>query len=180
MQVAVTNEGSQSYASTVYSRQPLNAAVIVVDGYGVKISVSRGHLVIEDGVGRSRRTRRVPRVPREVARLVILSQDGFITLDAVQWCAAQSIGIHQYDRDGSCLVTSPGHATDAHLIRVQALADFRGPHARTGLRVVNRFMAAKLEAQAGVIRDLFKDDKPATVIERHASAIEDSEEHNIT
>src|SRR5580692_3689982 len=121
MQVALTDGEPQSYASTVFSRDPYNGAVLVADGHAVKISVRRGHLVIEDGLGATRRTRRVPRVPREVARLVILSQDGFITLDAVQWCAAQSIGIHQYDRDGSCLVTSPGQATDAHLIRVQAL-----------------------------------------------------------
>src|SRR5207302_1916631 len=58
---------------------------VVISGYGVGISVWRGRLLIEDGVGRERRRFMVHRATGGLKRLVVLGHTGSISLDALRW-----------------------------------------------------------------------------------------------
>lgn len=49
-----------------------NAPVIVLSGYGISITVERGHLSVEDGVGNERRTARFSRANSGIKRVVVL------------------------------------------------------------------------------------------------------------
>ena len=93
-----------SLAAELFSRDPHSAAVAVVDGYGLTISVSWGHLLITDGIGQHRRTRRYSRAERVLRRIVILGHTGTVTLDAIRWCADIGIALVQIDSDGRILM----------------------------------------------------------------------------
>src|SRR3954466_4710505 len=104
-------------------RDPGDPGVLVMDGYGISLNVSRGHLIIRDGIGRHRRERRLPRAQRTVRRIVILGHTGHITLEAIRWCHDTGIALIQLDPDGPLLLTStPPGRDDARLRRSQAAA----------------------------------------------------------
>ncbi len=92
--------------TATFSRDSTHAHVLVVDGYGVSIGVTRGHLLIRDGIGRHRRERQLPRAQRTVRRIIILGHTGHITLDAVRWCADTGVTLLQLDTDGPVLLTA--------------------------------------------------------------------------
>lgn len=122
--------------------------VLVVDGYGVRLSVRRGQLVIEDGMGRERQTREVSRIERTLRRVVVLADTGSVSLDAVRWCADVGISLVQLDRNGRLLLTAkPVGTDDARLRRAQAAA----PSSDTGLGIAKALLAAKIEGQAAVL-----------------------------
>src|SRR2546430_2017503 len=97
--------------------------VLVVDGYGVRISVRRRHLFVSDGIGRYRRERAFPRTGSGLRRLVVLGHQGMFTLEALRWLHDAGIGLAHIERDGEVLVaTGPVALNDASLRRAQALA----------------------------------------------------------
>ena len=59
--------------------------IAVAHGYGVRISVERGHLVVEDGICEERRSRRYSRATSRLQRLVVIGHTGFVTLEALRW-----------------------------------------------------------------------------------------------
>jgi len=124
--------------------------VAVVDGYGVKISVRRGHLVVEDGLGRERRERVYARVAHGLSRVVVLGHDGFITLGAIRWLNDLGIPLLQIDRDGSVLVTSAAGTADARLRRLQAQA----PSNEVGVAISKTLLGEKLAGQRRVLNSL--------------------------
>jgi len=136
--------------ASVFGRDPASARVIVTDGYGIRLAVERGHLVVNDGLGRHRRTRRFSRAERTVRRIVILGHTGSITLEALAWC--QHVGIHLVQIDGTQVLSVTGveGTNDARLRRQQALA----ANNATGLAVTRALLAAKLVGQATVLRQL--------------------------
>src|SRR5215203_2553196 len=107
----------------LFTHDPHGSSIMVADGYGISLSVNRGHLTIEDGIGKTRRQRRIPRAQRTVRRIVILGHTGHITLEAVRWCHDTGIAIVHLDTNGSILLTAgePGR-NDARLRRAQAAA----------------------------------------------------------
>ena len=46
--------------------------VATLFGYGIRVQVERGHLVLEDGIGPDRRRARLPRIGHGLRRLVII------------------------------------------------------------------------------------------------------------
>ena len=66
--------------------RPDAAGVAVVDGWGLRVGVERGHLVVRDGFGRQRRERRYARATHGLTRLVVVGQNGSVSLDALRWC----------------------------------------------------------------------------------------------
>src|SRR4051812_45280074 len=97
---------------TVASRH----GVITLFGFGIKVQVDRGHLILEDGMGNSRRRFRLPRVGHGLQRLVIIGADGHVSLAALQWLADQKAAFVMLERDGSVLaVTGPVRNSDARL-----------------------------------------------------------------
>lgn len=131
----------------VFSRDTTGHGVLVADGFGVSLSVSRGHLVIRDGLGRHRRERALPRAQRTVRRIVILGHSGQLTLEAVRWCADTGIALVQLDASGPVLLSAgaPG-PDDARLRRAQAAA----AGSPVGVDLARELLTRKIRGQADV------------------------------
>jgi CRISPR-associated endonuclease Cas1 len=141
--------------------------VVTLFGYGTSICVDRGHLTIEDGIGKERRYARFPRVGHGLKRLVVIGSDGLVSLAALRWLADQDAAFVMLDRLGEVLATTgPVHPSDARLRRAQSLAESSGVALRIAIELIKR----KLLAQERLVRDRFQDDASAEVIsgQRHA------------
>jgi len=142
------------------------SGVVTLFGYGIRIQVERGHLVLEDGIGRDRRKGRLPRVGHGLRRLVVIGADGMVSLAALRWLADQDAAFVMLDRVGEVLaVTGPVRPSDARLRRVQSLAGDSG----TGLLIAKELIRQKLLAQERLIRNHFQDVASAETIanQRH-------------
>lgn len=132
-----------------WSRDPLAPNVLTLSGYGISLAVSRGHLILSDGVGRQRRERRLPRVQQQIDRIVIIGHTGHISLEAVRWCTESGVALIQLDTHGrvSGLATVSGR-DDPRLRRAQALA----AGTPVGFKVAQTLISAKIAGQHGVLR----------------------------
>lgn len=132
-----------------WQREPLAQNVVALSGYGISIAVSRGHLVLRDGAGRQRRERRLPRVQRQVDRIVIVGQTGHVSLEAIRWCLASGVALVQVDNFGKVgmLATSDGR-DDPRLRRAQALA----AGTTSGFEVARALITAKVMGQRDTLR----------------------------
>lgn len=120
---------------------------LMLAGYGLRVAVERGHLVVEDGIGLVRRRSRFARVLPEFQRLIVLGHSGTVTLDAIRWLHDIGASFAHIDSDGTLLCVSAGRTlNNASLRRAQALAQFSG----AGLSIARRLIGAKLEGQAEV------------------------------
>jgi CRISPR-associated protein Cas1 len=141
--------------------------VVTLFGYGTSICVDRGHLTIEDGIGKQRRYARFSRVGHGLKRLVVIGSDGLVSLAALKWLADQGAAFVMLDRLGEVLATTgPVHPSDARLRRAQSLAETSGVALRIAIELIKR----KLIAQERLVRDKFQDNASAEVIssQRHA------------
>ncbi len=161
-----------SLVASLFSRDPADTSVAVADGYGLTIRVHRGHLVIEDGIGRHRRQRRYPRAERTLRRLVILGHTGYLTLEALRWCADVGVVMVHLDGDGRLLTVhgSPG-TDDARLRRAQAAA----PSSPVGLEITRRLLGAKLDGQASVAQELLVAGPVARLIRKLGDELRDAD-----
>jgi len=123
------------------------SGVAVVDGYGVKIRVERGRLVINDGIGPQRRESRFTRATHGIRRLVVVGHTGFVTLDAVRWLADVGIGLVHLDPDGRMLISSAGFGLDEPRLRRAQAAAFGTD---TGMAIARDLIRRKLAGQARV------------------------------
>lgn len=64
---------------------PVKDGVVVLSGYGLRIAVDRGHLMVNDGIGDTRRSSRFYRATCGLKRLVVLGHSGTISLEALHW-----------------------------------------------------------------------------------------------
>src|SRR5271170_6414480 len=120
------------------------SGVLVLSGYGIRVQVNAGHLLLHDGIADERRTIRLPRVNHGLKRLVMIGNDGFITLEALRWLADQGAAFVMLDRRGEVLtVTGPVAPSDAKLRRAQALAH----HSGAALRITRELISQKLAGQ---------------------------------
>lgn len=122
--------------------------IVVASGWGLKIYVERGHLVVHDGIGRDRRTLRLSRAYGGLKRLVVIGHTGFITLEAMRWIRDVGAAFCQIGLDGEVIaISSADRLLDPKLRRAQALA----PQSEAGLRAMRELVSTKLRRQAGVI-----------------------------
>src|SRR2546426_12808200 len=123
---------------------------VTLFGYGIRVRVDRGHLLLEDGIGPDRRGARLPRVGYGLRRLVVIGADGMVSLAALRWLADQDAAFVMLDRDGSVLATTgPVRPSDARLRRAQALARQSG----AALRISRELISQKLAGQEQVARN---------------------------
>src|SRR6266550_1395664 len=121
--------------------------VVTLFGYGTSICVDRGHLTIEDGIGKQRRYARFPRVGHGLKRLVVIGSDGLVSLAALRWLADQDAAFVMLERDGSVLTTTgPVRPSDVKLRRAQALANSSGAALRISRELINQKLAAQEQA----------------------------------
>jgi CRISPR-associated endonuclease Cas1 len=126
--------------------------VITLFGYGIKVTIDRGHLTIQDGIGLDRREARLPRVGHGLRRLVIIGSDGLISLAALRWLADQNAAFVMLNRDGSVLATTgPVAPSDVRLRRAQSLAH----QSDLALRIARELIDQKLRGQERIIQKYF-------------------------
>ena len=136
---------------TFLRKSPIHkSGVLTLSGFGVHVRMQSGHLEIEHGQGDERRKSRLPRVGHNLKRLVIIGDDGFVSLSALKWIADVDASLTMLDRTGRVIfVTGPTASSDARLRRAQALALNNG----VGLQVSRRLIDAKLEGQERLVRE---------------------------
>src|ERR1700758_2764367 len=137
--------------------------VLALFGWGIRIQVNAGHLLLHDGVADERRTIRLPRVNHGLKRLVLIGSDGFLTLEALRWISDVGAAFVMLDRRGKVLaVTGPVSPSEAKLRRAQALALGNG----TALKISKELISQKLAGQELVVRDMLDDSVAAHAIAR--------------
>jgi CRISPR-associated endonuclease Cas1 len=145
--------------------------VVTLFGYGINIRVDRGHLILEDGIADERREGRFPRVGHCLERLVVIGNDGFVSLAALRWIADQNASFVMLERDGSLLATTgPVRPSDAKLRRAQARADDSG----AALQIARGLIHQKMIGQERVARDKLRDPKAADSIAGFRAALPDA------
>lgn len=126
--------------------------IVLAAGYGVKIYVERGHLVIHDGVGRDRGTRRFNRATSKLSRLVVVGHTGFVSLEAMRWIKDVGAAFVQIDSDSNvvAMTVSEWYSSSRHLRRAQVLA----AETETGRRGLVQLLKAKLVEQSKLAGEL--------------------------
>jgi CRISPR-associated endonuclease Cas1 len=143
--------------------------LVVASGYGIKIYVERGHLVVHDGICRDRTTRRFNRATARLKRVVVIGEAGFVTLEAARWIRDVGATYIHLDRDGALLAASAPRASDhPALRRAQALA----MHAPAGLEIARDLLRDKVEGQAAIGAHLPPNEDARRVIQRALEGIE--------
>jgi CRISP-associated protein Cas1 len=149
----------QSYveASTEYERktgQLLDGSgTIILAGDGVRINVRNRALNLYHGrthVPQEEVTDVLWAGTHNIRRVIILSDDGYITFEAVDWCRKQNIDILMLDRDGDVILTSPDITCNVDLRRQQYQAMYTG----VAGQVARELIKLKTLAQIDVLRDL--------------------------
>lgn len=148
------------------------SGVVVLSGYGIRVQMQAGHLLLHDGIADERRTIRLPRVSHGLKRLVMIGSDGFVTLEALRWLADQSAAFVMLDRHGKVLaVTGPVSSSDAKLRRAQALALGNG----TAFKISKELISQKLAGQELLVRDMLRDSPTADAIARFREELPSAE-----
>jgi hypothetical protein len=121
------------HAHATRSPYPDRGRGVVVYGYGIKIRVERGHLIIEDGIASDRRTRVYRRATAKLERLILIAHTGFVTLDSLRWLRDVDAAVVHVDADGRLLTTSAAAGRDT---RSYAAPRHTPPPARSASRSV--------------------------------------------
>ena len=120
-----------------------------------------GQLEIEHGVAADRHLVRLPRVGHGLKRLVCIGSDGFVSLAALKWLAAQDASFVLLERNGKVqCVTGPVRPSEAKLRRSQALAAGNG----IGLEIARTLIDAKLSGEERVLREQLNSPAAADVV----------------
>jgi CRISPR-associated protein Cas1 len=131
--------------------EPAGTSICVAHGYGLKIYIHRGHLIVHDGIGRNRRTRRYHRVISKLRRLVLIGHTGYVSLDALRWLHDVGAALVHIDADGQLLTTSSASGPGlAALRREQALA----ATSHAGVEIARGLLHAKIAGQASLLPEL--------------------------
>lgn len=156
----------------IYDR-PQDEQVMVTHGNGVKMRVRDDRLVISDGTGRYQRERQIGKVDRELQRIIITGQTGYVTLEALRWCAEHGISVVTLDLN-SDLISHYAPDTTIHnpdVVRHQVHA--------TGtvkeLEIVREIESRKLTGQADNCLKLFGNTRMAEMIASYRDRVSAAE-----
>lgn len=132
--------------------RPSMDGVLFVAGYDTSLRVDRGNLVVRSGAGRQKAEGRFSKIARpRIRRLVIYGKGGYTSWEALSWLHGVGASFACIDRAGRIIATSghPGPDQPA-LRRAQAL----GPENGSATLIARSLLTAKLEGQAGILREL--------------------------
>jgi CRISPR-associated protein Cas1 len=124
-----------------------NDEVVIVEGYGVDISVIRGHLVVKDGFASEGTLREIyfPRGHCDVKRIVVRAPAGNVSIAALDWCNRMGLPIAFVGSDSrlvNCLIPDAPH--DGPVKRAQAICAVTDD----GARLVRWLLTRKFESEA--------------------------------
>src|SRR5713101_470363 len=80
--------------------------VLFMSGFGLRLQVRNGHLSAEWGIGEERHKICLPRVTRNLRRVIVVGSDGFATFDAIRWITDIGASLIFLDRRGKLLFIS--------------------------------------------------------------------------
>lgn len=150
--------------------------ILTLSGHGVRVSVNRGYLTVEDGLGEERHSARFSRIDQSLKRLVLIGTAGSVTLDAIQWLHDVGVPLIHLKRDGTLLfVAAPSGSVLPALRRSQAMARETGFAGRIAEDLIRR----KVEGQLALLDRLppNRESKPALlgVVERlsHTTSLDE-------
>jgi CRISPR-associated endonuclease Cas1 len=170
----MAHDQNTSQVEQVFTRDSADDRVWTVHGFGIKITVERGQLIVSDGIGPYRRTRKIPRIDRNLQRIIITGADGYVSLAALKWCQEHGITVTSLNNAGD-LVTAWAPEltrTDGRLVRNQALSGIGGPHADIGLSIAKQILIVKIREQAVLVRDVFGKHDESNSINKCAERID--------
>ncbi len=142
---------ASAFSSPPLIRPAPKNGVLVVSGYGVRIAVERGQLVVSDGFAAERREGRYHRALSRLKRVVVIGHTGTISLEALRWLYGVGAAFVQIDADGTVInASAPSGLNDARLRRNQALALDNG----VALAITRDLIRMKLEGQRRTLTQL--------------------------
>jgi CRISPR-associated endonuclease Cas1 len=142
--------------------------VVTLCGHCIQVRVDRGHLILNDPMGSTRRHGRFPRVGHGLRRLIVIGSDGMISLAALRWLVDQDVSFTLLERDGKVLaVTGPVRPSDTKLRRAQALAHSSG----AALRITRELISQKIAGQEQVARVKLRDSTTADTIAKFRAEV---------
>jgi CRISPR-associated endonuclease Cas1 len=129
----------------------LRDGVVALSGYGIRVAVDRGHLRVEDGIGRARRSAALAKATCGLKRLVVLGHTGEISFDALRWLHGIGAAFVQIDANGDVIAAvGPARLNDPSLRRLQAIAAYTD----SGLAIARDLVRQKIEGQLSVAATL--------------------------
>lgn len=133
---------------------PGDGRTVVADGFGCKVLVRNGELLVFDGVGAdNRRERQYPKISAP-ERLLIMG-DGYVTTESLQWLKTQQVALIVLGHDREVvLAASPAGKNDPRMRRALATAPWSG----AGMAIVRHLLKTKLANQGEVLRQVFEDE----------------------
>src|SRR3989442_2923251 len=104
---------SHTLSQSPVIRQISKHGVLVLHGFGIKVRLVNSHFLAEWGVGLNRYQVRLSRVEgHKLRRVVLLGNDGYISLEALRFIADVGASFSMIDKRGKVLmVCCPGSAS---------------------------------------------------------------------
>src|SRR5574341_395965 len=135
--------------------------VLTLSGFGLRVAVDRGHLVVEYGIGTQRRRGRFSRVSRDLKRLIVLGHAGMVSFEALRWLHDVGTAFVQIGANGDLIAAAgPVGLNEPRLRRAQALAAQNG----VGLAIARNLLHEKLAGQVETLRHMGASDEAAAAI----------------
>ena len=135
-------------------RQLQNSDTIIISGYGCSLRVKNDALVIFPGKthkDQSQDTTLLYRGMHTIKRIVLLSDKGVVSLDAVKWASEQDIAIMMLDGRGNLISSlSSENESDANLRRAQ----YRAIDSGQTIIIARTILAKKVASQIEVVRKI--------------------------
>ena len=158
----------EDYLGTNARDRAEEKGIVVAAGFGVKLYVERGHLVLNDGIGRQRRVRRYSRATAKLRRVLVLGHSGFVTLEAMRWLVDVGAAFVQIDRDGQLVTCSVAEGTDLPALRrAQALA----AEGEVGVEIAREVLAEKVAGQLAIAGELPVDEDARVKVAEAAASL---------
>ena len=132
----------------------------MVDGFGARVAVERGHLELADGLAEHRRVRRFTKIDAPRRLVVGAGTEGIVSFDALRWCTKVAVPVVIMGSDGAALAAGPSGRDDARLLRAQALALY-GP---AGVEITRYLIGTKLRGQARVLASRLSEHDAASTL----------------
>lgn len=161
--------------ANIFQSSPDDQRVIIAHGYGIRVGIWNGQLEVSDGIGKHRRTRKLPKADRTIKRLVITATEGYVTLAALRWCRAHDLSVHMIDAAGDLVATHvPESTSSVKLLRRQCFASPDGPLADKGIEVSRYLLTIKLRGQSRNAFQLLDNPQAAMKIDHYADMLTDT------
>ena len=123
----------------------LKGDTIILGGYGASIKVERKALVLTYGrMSEEDKVQKLFKGTHKVRQIILVSDGGYISIEAISWCVDQDITLYLLDWRGSLIqVLSPKHPSSAKLIWQQ----YNATQNDLGLSICVELVRRKVQSQ---------------------------------